>query len=282
MEQQFEWTPAQLKPEGYNPEETEKNPWIELYAARQNRTIIEGVAAGIEEHNLHEETIPCLVVMFDHIKGLIPLPESGVNTRRQMERLVGLPVSVKVIGIMREENLVLLSRKQALEHMFNVTWPRLEVGKIEPATVRGFLGNPGYKCKIALLDVTGVPGYLFADDASWSFIDDMREEFAIGQSLRVKIIKKDEEKKRVRASLKELLPDPWPSVPERFKVGNSYVGRVSGVVEYGVYVNLSPGVDVLSRHMPFVRVRKGDRVTVRINRIDTEKRRIRGTIIKKL
>lgn len=78
--------------------------------------------------------------------------------------------------------------------------------------------------------------------------------------------------------MKEAESNPWPSCAGRYQKGNEYVGTVSGVGEYGVFINLEPGVDSLSRHLKFQDVKKGDRVLVRILETDPEKQQVRSRV----
>lgn len=279
-QEQLRWTPTELLPEGYEKEQ-EYDPWVEIFAARQNHLTLEAPVVGIEKHTVAGEEVPCLVVMFDHIKGLIPLSESELDSEAKMRRFVGLPVQAKIIGIQKDDDLVLLSRKAAREQSFARTWPQIEVGKVYPATVQ-----IAYQHRI-ILDLTGVTGILERAEAGWGYIDDMRDEFVLGQPLEVRVIEKIENDgghKIVRVSMKDPDKCPWPGVTKRYQPGNLYAGRVTGAKEWGVFVNLEPGVDVLCKQpkFDFARIKKGDRVAIRITRFNPEQQRVYGTIQRKL
>lgn len=273
-----------IMPEGYeNAEdrfaEEEKDVWVELYAARQNKTILEGLVSAVEEHNLRDEKMPCLVVRFGQVKGLIPLPHSGVEEAKMLYGLIGRAVNFKVIGLDRENNLVVLSRKEALEHMARVTWERLEAGKKHRAVVRK--AGKFY----AILDLGGVTAKLDREEASWGFVPDMRAFLRPGQRFNVLVTEVDKENQKLSVSLKRLHPCPWPDVATRYEAGkNEYLAVVTGVPDeaYGVFVNLEPGVDALCPHMRAVRLEPGDRVVVRIRKVDAEKQHIYAVIKRKL
>ena len=78
------------------------------------------------------------------------------------------------------------------------------------------------------------------------------------------------------------MENPFLECVERYKKNGEYVGTVSGVAEYGIFVNLEEGVDTLARHLKFQNVQKGDQVLVRILSVDVKKERISGRIIRVL
>lgn len=252
------------------------NYWPEIYAARQNSTIMQEMATAVETHWLDGEDIPCLVVMLGNIKGLIPLQESGCEKKDQLRKLVGQIVAFKVITFDRDEELVLLSRSRALEHMARVTWERLEKGQVRTAVARAVYP------KTAELDIGGILVTLPVEEFSWGWTDDMRDHLQEGDAFDVKITKVDKENKQVSVSLKELLPCPWPDAATRYQEGNEYLGTVSGIEEFGIFVNLEPGVDALAPQMKFGAPQKGDRVLVRIYKIRPAEHKINARIIKNL
>jgi len=266
---------SHLMPEGYTGEIKQfqqRDVWPEIYAARQNGTILEAPAAGIEEHKLGEKTIPCLVVMLDHVKGLIPLELSDEKSRDGLRRLIGQNIVFKVIGIDRDNNLFIGSRKAAREHMANVNRSKIKPGAVVPAVVRRVLPY------MAELDLGGISARLLPRDFSWGWVKDMRDHLQPGDNVEVKVtaVEGDE----VYVSIRELLPDPWPNVPLKYNTGNEYLATVTGVVEYGVFCNLEPGVDSLAPHHKFIKVKPGDKVIVRLLDINMEKRHIRSKIVR--
>lgn len=92
----------------------------------------------------------------------------------------------------------------------------------------------------------------------------------------------DKEEKKVVVSAKATQENHWLHSIGRYSSGNEYVGTVSGVREYDVFVNLEAGVDSLARHLKFQNVKKGDRVLVRVLETDTKKEQIRTRITRVL
>lgn len=304
---ELKWTKMHLAPEGYRPEEEAHDPWLEIISAAQNRVVMENTVLGTEVIQVDGEKIPAWVLSFDGIKGLIPLPETGLKTTaagngtsekaafeanlRRMQRFVGRPVDFLVTHVDRDANLVVLSRKKAEELKRDITWPKLKVDQVVEGTVREFgyvRKGPLRRARVAYLDITGVRGVLPAGEVSWGWTGDLREELALDQVLKVKITAMDPEKKEVTVSRRLLLPDPWPRVPDLYKVGGVYAGTVSGVDTFAreggnpvalVFVRLAEGVDLAAPLPPFAVFRRGDRVNVRVTRIDAERRRMGGRIV---
>lgn len=258
--------------EGYDPEKVKESEvdenWREIYAAYQNGTILQALVTGIER-KLEK---PCAVVNIGSIRGYIPLEASGMENERQLHSLTGKDVAFKVLNYDREAGVFTASRKEALEQMAAITWNRLEEGKNILAVARTV--SP----ELVRADIGGIEVKIPIEEIRYGWIDDLTEEVHTGDHFIVKVTELDKENKKVRVSAKAAQENPWPGCAKRYERGNEYVGRVSGVTEYGVFVNLEPGVDSLSSHLKFQSVRKGDRVLVRVLRVDAEREQIRTRI----
>ena len=109
------------------------------------------------------------------------------------------------------------------------------------------------------------------EEIRYGWIDDLTEEVKQGDHLKVKVLEIDKEEKKVTVSAKATQKNPWLRSIGRYTSGNEYVGTVSGVREYGVFINLEAGVDSLARHLKFQNVKRGDRVLVRVLETDAQK-----------
>lgn len=276
------------------------DPWPDIYASRQHSKVfleVEGI--GLENHAIPVEgeykEMPCLIVSFhpnSPVYGFLPLDYSGTKTVNQLRKLVGQKFFVRVVAIDRDNELVVVNRKVAMEEQAKETWESLKEGEVRPAVVRGI------NWKYAVLELGaredgrimpgGIEVPLPREEVSWAYVDDLREFFEAagvktGDPIDVKITKLDGEKQEVKVSLKALLPCPWPEAARRFKEGGDYVATVSGIEEYGVFVNLPmPGVSALCPQPPREEVRrglkKGDRVLVTVRKIYPDRRRILAVI----
>jgi ribosomal protein S1 len=304
---ELKWTELHLTPEGNRPSQEEYDPWVEIASAAQSGMVMRNTVLGVEVVEFDGKRMPVWVLSFDGIKGIVPLPETGLKVTepgngtserrafeanlRRMQRYVGRPIHFVVRHIDRETNLVLLSRKQAEEIKRDLTWPKLAVGQVVEAAVKefGFTGaNSNRRAGVAYLDISGVRGILPAAEVSWSWVEDLREEFSLDEVIKVKILELDPAKKEARVSRKALLPDPWEKVSELIRVGGVYAGKVTRVATGAdkegrprvyCFVRLPNGLDLTAPMPPFGRVEKGSRVNVKVVGIDPQHRRMWGRIL---
>lgn len=273
--------------EGYQAEkpttlEEERQRSLEkIYSARQNSTILNAKMVAIETHSYGEETTPCAVVRVDTIKGIIPMEYMGAKDYRQLRNMTGTTISFKVIGIDKERDLFIGNRVAALEHLKGATFNRLEEafkkntdGVIVSASVRYV--SPAY----LVLQIGGIETTMNVSEYDYGWISDLRQKVEVEDTLHVKVLSFDREKETIQVSRKQAIPDPWESVDKHFSVGNEYIGVVSGVTEYGNFVNLMPGIDCLCPHMKFEALNAGYEVLVRIRNISKEDRKIEARVMK--
>lgn len=277
--------------EGYDGQiVTQKDIWPEIYAAFQNKTILQVEAKGVRNHPIQGKDIPCIQVHYNTVTGIIPANESGLNgfpqdpaeiemlpdldkrkiLRSLENRIVGLPVWILILAVDKENEFFLASRKRALEIMASHTWDRLQEGEIVPGTVREVYP------KSAVVDIGGIETRVGASEIAWGWVEDARNILERGKTYQVKVLSVDPEQEHVEVSLKQAQPSPWPECAKRYVKGGIYSGTVSGVIDKGVFVNLEPGVDIFVHHPKFTRVKKGDKVRVLIHRVDIESQRIYG------
>lgn len=259
--------------------------WQQIYAAYQNDQIIQRKVTAIEDHETAEGNSPCLIITWgDQIKGLIPASESGLQgtsiaiIRNKMRKIVGKNVVFKVKGIDRENNLCVLSRKEAVEQMAAKTWKQINVGDKVSATVREVAPT------FVKVNIGGIDSFIHASQLSHGWVSDVRNYFSVGDTFDVLVKDMDKEKKTLSLSLKDLLVNPWDTVGERYSVEGEYLGRVVSVVEYGVFINLETGVDALVALPKSELTRdmcvKGAEALIRISNLDIGKKRIYGRIIR--
>jgi small subunit ribosomal protein S1 len=119
---------------------------------------------------------------------------------------------------------------------------------------------------------------------SWGRLQNPNELFKVGDNIQVKVLKFDRDRERVSLGYKQLLPDPWSSVEERFPIGTRVAGRIASVADYGAFVELENGVEGLvhvsemswSKRVkhPSKIVNPGDNVEVEVLSVDPKARRI--------
>src|SRR5271157_2253913 len=97
----------------------------------------------------------------------------------------------------------------------------------------------------AFVDIGGVDGLLHVSDIAWGRVNEPADVLSVGQEIEVKVLKIDPEKGRISLGMKQLQPDPWDSVTERYKAAERVRGTVTRVVDFGAFVELEPGMEGL-------------------------------------
>src|SRR5438034_5479048 len=248
--------------------------WDDLEKAFNDGTPIKGRVA--------ERIKGGLRVDVDGIAAFLPGSQVDVRPVRNLDSLRGREVEAKVIKLNRKRSNVVLSRKAILEER-NADRKGKTLGQIEEdIIVEGQIKNlTDYG---AFVDLGGVDGLLHVTDMSWGRLQNPAELFRVGDTIQVKVLKFDRERERVSLGYKQLLPDPWSSVEERFPVGSRVPGRIASVADYGAFVELENGVEGLvhvsemswSKRVkhPSKIVSPGDTVEVEVLSVDPKARRI--------
>ncbi|PYS25967.1 MAG: 30S ribosomal protein S1 [Acidobacteria bacterium] len=136
----------------------------------------------------------------------------------------------------------------------------------------------------AFVDLGGVDGLLHVTDMSWGRLQNPGDAFKVGDTVQVKVLRFDRARERVSLGYKQLLPDPWETIEERFPLGTRITGKIASVTDYGAFVELEPGVEGLvhvsemswSKRVkhPSKIVNPGDTVDVEVLGVDPKARRI--------
>jgi small subunit ribosomal protein S1 len=223
-----------------------------------------------------------LRVDIDGIAAFLPGSQVDVRPVRNLDSLRNQEIEAKVIKLNRKRSNVVLSRKAVLEEANagkkDQTLQHIE----EDIVVEGQIKNlTDYG---AFVDLGGVDGLLHVTDMSWGRLQNPNELFKVGDVIQVKVLKFDRERERVSLGYKQLLPDPWSSVEERFPISSRVTGRVASVADYGAFVELESGIEGLvhvsemswSKRVkhPSKLVNPGDTVEVEILSVDPKGRRI--------
>lgn len=212
------------------------------------------------------------------------MPGSQIDPRpvRNADQFVGQDVPVKIVKLNRKRGNAVVSRKAAVQEEVDarksVTLEHLHEGAVVTGTVKN-LTEYG-----AFIDLGGIDGLLHVTDISHGRIAHPSEVLNAGDEITVQVLKYDPAKERVSLGIKQLSPDPWEAVPERYPVGGKAVGRVVSVTDYGAFIELEPGIEGLihisemtwSRRMkhPSKVVKPGDSVESVILDVNTKERRI--------
>ncbi len=212
------------------------------------------------------------------------LPEAHADLRplKDPESLIGQSLKFKVMKFNRKEEDVVLSRKLLLqderEKRKRRVFSRLVKGEKVKGTVRS-LTSFG-----AFIDLGGVEGLLHISDMSWGKINHPSEIFQVGQEVEVVVLDFNETEEKISLGYKQLTPDPWSNVQEKYQPGTKVTGRVVSLTDFGAFVELEKGVEGLihvsdlSWSKKMVHPKKvlavGQEVTVQVLEVNPESRRI--------
>jgi small subunit ribosomal protein S1 len=248
--------------------------WDDLEKAYRDGTNIKGRIA--------ERIKGGLRVDIEGIAAFLPGSQVDVRPIRNLDSLRNQEIEAKVIKLNRKRSNVVLSRKAVIEEE-NVGRKDETLGGIEEdIIVEGQIKNlTDYG---AFVDLGGVDGLLHVTDMSWGRLQNPGELFKVGDTIQVKVLKFDRDRERVSLGYKQLLPDPWASVEERFPLHTRITGKIASVADYGAFVELENGVEGLvhvsemswSKRVkhPSKLVNPGDTVEVEVLAVDPKARRI--------
>src|SRR5438874_1794977 len=248
--------------------------WDDLEKAYNDGSVIKG--------RVIERIKGGLRIDIDGIAAFLPGSQVDVRPIRNLDSLRDKQIEAKVIKLNRKRSNVVLSRKAVLEERDAGRKDQTLLQIEEDIVVEGQIKNlTDYG---AFVDLGGVDGLLHVTDMSWGRLQNPSELFHVGDTIQVKVLKFDRERERVSLGYKQLLPDPWSSVEERFPVSTRVTGRVASVADYGAFVELEPGVEGLvhvsemswSKRVkhPSEVLKKGQEIDAVITSIDTENRRL--------
>lgn len=177
------------------------------------------------------------------IPAFLPGSQVDIRPHRNLDRFLNETYDFKVLKITRDKGNIVLSRRAViLSERDNLRAETLKV-LAEGVVMEGVVKNvTDYG---AFIDLGGLDGLLHITDISWGRINHPSEKLTVGATVPVVVLKYDAEKERVSLGMKQLKPDPWQTVHERFPVGGRVSGKVMGLTDYGAFVELEEGVEGL-------------------------------------
>ncbi|MGB9791271.1 MAG: bifunctional 4-hydroxy-3-methylbut-2-enyl diphosphate reductase/30S ribosomal protein S1 [Thermacetogeniaceae bacterium] len=184
-----------------------------------------------------------LLVDVLNVRGFVPASLIERGRAGNLEKYIGKPLRLRVIDFDRSRGKVVLSQKAILQEEYlraqEELWSTIQPGDTRKGIVR-HLTDFG-----AFVDLGGVDGLLHISELSWGRVKHPSEVVHEGDEIEVYVLSVDRENKRISLSLKQLQPNPWDSVDERFQVGQIVSGSVVRLVSFGAFVEIEPGVEGL-------------------------------------
>jgi small subunit ribosomal protein S1 len=216
------------------------------------------------------------------VRAFLPASQIELRPVHDLEGWKDRDIQVRVLKLNRKRGNVVVSHRVILEEEQTASREALAATLAEGSVVTGKVKNiTDYG---VFVDLGGMDGLLHVSDLVWGRVPHPSSVVQPGEEIQVQILKFDKEKQRISLGRKQLMPDPWSTVPERFPVGTRVKGKIVGVTDYGAFVQVESGVEGLvhvsemswSKRMkhPSKIVKVGDEVEVVVLDVKTDQRRI--------
>ncbi len=198
-------------------------------------SVVQGVVKNITNYGVFVDIggVDGLLHITDMTWGRIAHPSEIVK--------IGDTISVKVLSIDKEHAKISLGMKQLLSNPWEQIEDRLKVGARIKGTISS-ITDYGLFVEVA----KGVEGLVHISEISWTErITDLKKHFKVGEQVDVMVVFLDKENRRMSLSVKQLDKNPWETLNSEFKVGQQIKGIISNITDFGIFVQIKPGIDGL-------------------------------------
>jgi len=238
-----------------------------------------------------------LLVPIGRLRGFVPASQIGLARRaalsgdtpdQRWSKMVGDKIMVRVIEVDQERRRLILSERLALQESRDSLKDRLLEG-IQEGDIR--TGRVTSVAEFgAFVNIDGADGLVHLSEVSWDRITHPKDVLKVGQEVKVKVISIDRERKRIGLSIRQLQEDPWLQKVAHLREGQLIGGTITHLTKFGAFARISEDLEGLihlseisEEHInhPKEVLKEGEVVTLRIIKIDPEKRRI-GLSLKKV
>lgn len=231
-----------------------------------------------------------IIAAIGALRGFIPSSQisaarraqsTGDKPEQRYQKMVGQPISVRIVEVDRERRRLILSERAASSESRSELKERviseLEEGKTYTGRVTS-LADFG-----AFVNINGADGLVHLSEISWDHVTHPKEVLEVGQEVNVKVINIDREKRRIGLSIRALQDDPWRDRMEKFSVGQLVEGAITRLTKFGAFARLEGDIEGLIHiselsenrvEHPKEVLHEGDVKTLRIIRIDPDQHRI--------
>jgi small subunit ribosomal protein S1 len=277
-----------------NPEDNNVNVILSLKRA-QEQLSWDSAEKFLEDNEVIESKIVGfnkggLIAAVEGLRGFVPSSQvsamrramsTGDTPEQRWQKMVGEPISVRVIEVDRERRRLILSEKAASNESRQSIKERvleeLNEGEVYTGRVTS-IANFG-----AFININGADGLVHLSEISWDHIEHPKEVLEVGQEIDVKVINIDQEKKRIGLSIRVLQDDPWKERLEKYSVGELVEGVITRLTKFGAFARLEGDMEGLIHiselsenriEHPKEVLKEGDVKSLRVIRIDPEQHRI--------
>ncbi|MBQ7455622.1 MAG: bifunctional 4-hydroxy-3-methylbut-2-enyl diphosphate reductase/30S ribosomal protein S1 [Clostridia bacterium] len=250
-----------------------RKAWEALMAKFEAGEFVEGVGK--------EAVKGGLICMVEGVRAFVPASRLSKRYVEKIDQFVGQTMKLKIIDVDQQKKRIVCSRKDVIieeeASRKAAAWEKIEEGAIITGIVRRFADFG------AFVDLGGVDGLIHITDLAWYRVGHPREVLQINQEVQVKVLSVDRERERIQLGYKQLQPQPWDNITEKYPVGLILERKVVRIRPFGAFIELEPGVDGLVHisQVALTRVAKvedaltvGQDVAVKVLAVDPEAHRI--------
>ncbi|MBK6895873.1 MAG: 30S ribosomal protein S1 [Alphaproteobacteria bacterium] len=248
--------------------------WIELEKACEKAERVTGVINGRVKGGF--------IVDLGGAVAFLPGSQVDIRPVRDVSPLMNTPQPFRILKMDRARGNIVVSRRAILEESRESARSDLLESLSEGQILEGVVKNiTDYG---AFVDLGGVDGLLHVTDISWKRVNHPSEVLQLGQTVKVQVIRYNQETQRISLGIKQLESDPWQGVKDKYAVGARFKGRISNITDYGAFVELEEGIEGLVHvsEMSWTKknihpgkiVATSQEVEVAVLDVDPEKRRI--------
>ena len=184
-----------------------------------------------------------LVVDLGVIQAFLPGSQADVQPIKNFDDLIGQEFDFQIVKVDEMRKNLVVSRKAILEESLNEKRQELmttiEVGTSLEGVVKNITDFG------AFVDLGGVDGLIHITDFSWGRINHPSEIVSIGDKITVQVIDFNKETSRISLGLKQLVDNPWETIPDKYKVGDVVQGNIVSIMNYGIFIELEKGIEGL-------------------------------------
>ncbi len=223
-----------------------------------------------------------MVVDLGVVQAFLPGSQVDIKPVMDFDEFLGVESEFKIVKFNELRQNIVLSRKAILEDDLlgkrQAVLEEMEIGMVLEGMVKNITDFG------AFVDLGGIDGLLHITDITWGRINHPTDRLAIGEQVTVKVIDFDIEKVRVSLGMKQLQPEPWEGIDEKYPIDSIIEGKIVNMMNYGAFIQLEEGVEGLihisemswTRHIkhPSDMFKVGDMVEAKILNIDTDEKKI--------
>jgi small subunit ribosomal protein S1 len=177
------------------------------------------------------------------VRAFLPGSQVDIKPIRNLDHFVNQQIRVRILKLDQKKGNIVLSRKAVVEEELETVrkdvHESLESGKAVRGTVKNITEYG------AFVDLGGIDGLIHITDMSWGRVNHPSEVFNVGDQVDVVVLNYDPDNNKVSLGYKQLQPDPWSAVVEKYPANERVKGKVINLADYGAFIELEKGVEGL-------------------------------------